>query len=489
METTTSGDELISHILSIYDGVEATTLALANTAAAGYHLLAYNPIDANYIDQRNASLYTPGDYSVMGKYGNIVETITVEIVGTSRDDMFVKLRALYRAIENARDYVQFPNQRNPSYLSYKPDSTTNTSYSCILGGRVDIPGTDANIAQGAGGEGEQLANTMTGIVITIEREAGWRNAAPVLAVAGATGIVSTTFASAWGKAAIASLPGDLPASTFISVAANAAETLDTLYIGTRSSKRGGANYANAGMIEAESGTYSAPADTSPAADATASPGGGGNTKLQCTFAGTPGNSKRCGLTPALGFGVYKVFLRARLSAAGSVTMYLQYAALGVGQYFLSNIVTITNTAWRMIEMGNVLLPPTFPIYREFGTAETYVYLYAARNSGACSLDLDFYYFMPVDECLVKIAGAAAVSPYLVNCVNLLPGIQGCNIVDSIGDPYISPQQAGAISLEPGNSEIYFLGGDANFANTLAPAAGYPFVLSAYYKYLTARGNG
>jgi len=504
----------MAHTLSVVDGVEATTLALANTAAAGYHLIAYNPVMSAYLDQRNASLYTPGDYSVMGKYQNIIETITCEIVGASRDDLFVKLRALYRAIENARDYFQNRGMRTPSYLSYKPDSTTNTSYSVITGGRVDIPGTDASIAMGAGGEGEQLNNTMTGIVITIERESYWRAYPPAQSATIAnwstvwlnsgydTGVVNWFGKLTADGGTYPLITGDIPALTEIRAALrNVADglTLDKIVIGYRSAERGGAAHNLGGVWEAESGVQVT--DTAITTDASASPGGGGNTKSRCTFATVATDAKRVYMNTAPQVvGAWRVFGRMAMSAgASTATVHANVALKSGSDILLGKSVTVSGTTWAMYDLGVMDINPGAVLAFDQNTQRfDGIYLYAARVTGAASLDIDCLFIVPCDEYYAQVTGMAITSVPnggLMRIGNIAPVSQSCQVIYEGIDLAISPQSwavptwAGDIRFPPGAGTLYFLCGDASWGNLFETTNRIRFYVFHTPLYLSARGNG
>jgi hypothetical protein len=171
----------MAHTLKIYDGVEGTTLDLAATAATGYHLLSYPFATQPTIEERKtSSQYQDGELPYYDRRNNIAEEITIEVTGSTRDDLWAKIRALFRAMENARDYFRAPGIRTCTYLEFKPDGTTNSGYSAIMGGRVElphlIPGAPGETAEGA--EGEYLAHTISGGRIVLEREPFWRAYAP-----------------------------------------------------------------------------------------------------------------------------------------------------------------------------------------------------------------------------------------------------------------------------------------------------------------------
>ena len=508
----------MAHTLSVVDGVEGTTLALAGTAATGYHLSAYNPLMAQYSDQRNSSIYTPGDFSVQGKYGNIIETITCEIVGTSRDDLFVKLRALYRAIENARDHKQNIGIRNPTYLSYKPDSVTNTAYSVILGGRVDIPGVDASITQGAGGEGEQLANTMTGIVITIEREPFWRALPPAMSA------TVTNWATAWLNTDITTglgnvgwfgqinadggtyplIPGDLPALTEIRAGLRFAGdglTLDKLVIGYRSARyAGNGAYGAGGLLEAETGTVGI--DTAVAADATASPGGGGNTKARCTFATTATDAKRLLMQQSTTLtGSWRVFGRMAMSAgASTATVHLTTLAKGGLETTIPGIATVSGTAWTMYDLGVINAGPGIdPAFDQMTQVFNGIYVFAARTSGAASLDFDCLFLVPVDEYYLTASNMALLSSPsggTVRLGNITPVSSAGQTayMSAVTGQYFQqswsiPQFSGDMRFPPGAGALYYLFGDATWGNIFEATLKIRLYLFYTALYLAARGNG
>lgn len=480
----------MAHTLQLYDAVEATTLDIGQTGATGYHLISYSPVMSAYAEQRNSSLYTPGDFSVMGKYGNIVETITAEIVGTSRDDLFAKLRALYRFIENARDIIQTPNNRAYSYIAYKPDSTTSTGYSTVLGGRVDVPGIDATVVTGSGGEAELLSNVMTGIVITLEREPFWRGAYPDRTYSNATSANGTT-SSPWGMLTSTNAYGDLPA-TFAWKWYDKNGTLTSkFWLGLSSRRRKGTAYNAAGLKEIESGT--AGTDTSFANDTTASPGGAGNTKATCTFGTTATDAERVTITVAPGFGAFRVFARCQLSAAGTVSLYVK--AGSSSKPLMSKVsnapVTVTNTGnWKIYDLGVVYLPTiqtlTFPEI----SSNRLLTLSAARSAGACSLDVDYLFLMPMDEGLVQINGAVLVSlKSLITYSNMLPNQpQSYTTEDDYMEATAMHQWSGDIRPPVGDFALYWLGCDSSSANVFTAAGNnYPYYLYYWNIYISPPG--
>jgi hypothetical protein len=482
----------VAHTLNIVDGVEGTTLTLAGTpTSTGYHLQRYAAQFPRLSDQYNGSLYADGSRSVFGKAENIIETITVEVQGSSRDDLYVKLRALYRAIMNARDYAQYPGVRTASYIAYKPDSVTNTSYSAILGGQVDVPQLDGEILSGEGSEGELLSNTISGVVITIEREPFWRQYPPATSAtktAWSTALVTTASntgnAKAWGALTIdgttyAIIPGDLPALAELRFGLrNVADALtcDKLVVGYKSDERALGGYDAGGLVEAElSGLVGG---SSYQADATASPGGGGNTKVRTGLAtgGEGNNFSRCEIPiNSQPKGTWRVFARMKLTgAATSVSVSAQYLSQNIGP-----AVTVTATSWRMYDLGVFTQEAAEKGLDQTSVLVPYIKLWAARLSGAAELEFDFIFLVPIDEYYISASGLALASQLfsIFRVGNITPGSQSghvavCgNSAPATGyDLYAAiqnvSQYTGNLRLPPGKGTLYWLSGDTNFGNIL-----------------------
>jgi hypothetical protein len=166
-------------------------------------------------------------------------------------------------------------------------------------------------------------------------------------------------------------------------------------------------------------------DTALAADATASPGGGGNTKITCTFATVQTLALRSSLSWAavqtVGnyddiVGSYLVLARMKLDAGTTeVAVQLQYGwgglgtgtATPVGTTFLSAVDDASLTNWNFIELGSVDFPPTgnrddVAITND-EIKEVELNLWAERISVAGSLDLDCYVLIPNEHLFVAKA--------------------------------------------------------------------------------------
>lgn len=454
--------------LKINGGSLASAIDLAlGTAGAGTHLSTdppgYSPMDPTPEISYNASLYTDGNRPVHSRSGNIIETIVVDIRGSSIDDAFAKLRALKKALWEARDYFQSPGLRSPLYLEYKPHGSTNTAYSAIINATVMEPATLLDTPL--------IAARINGVVITLEREPFWRERPPVRSATVtdyATQVLGATAITAqWGKLTVSggnAIPGDLEALCRLYIERNdtTSNAVHEVIAGYRSVLRGGANAGNGGLIEIESGT--AGTDTSVTTDATASPGSG-NTKMQCTFATLPGQATRWGksITSAPP-GNWRVFLRARMSAgssSSSVFLYYMGSADAVSSFRYNASVLVDDVDWKLYDLGIIPIPTTSGLPSQLATtASIALGLIADRQSGAASLDMDFLFLVPVDESYLTLSDgtlvySAAHSSYEYN--NILPLQETAENMRS-GAQLELLAWAGDLHLPPGDGYLYVVTG-------------------------------
>ena len=491
----------MAHTLSIYDGVTGSTLALASTGSTGYKLLKRQRLMPEIDAQRNSSMYRDGELPVSSKRLNVIEEIWLEIIGSSIDDMFVKLRALEAAVEH--DYMEQPNVRQPAYLIDQPQGCTNAAYSVLIGGRVDEPEFDATGESEEGGEGELLAYTMSGVVLTIEREPFWREKPPLLSATVtdfSTNVLNaTSLATGNSKVTISGTPGDLPALTRLYVEPSATTAaFANLVAGYRSVARG-ANPANGGLIEAELSSIPPSSDSSDVADATAS----GGHKIRTTFATVATDLQRLRIVvngaPA---GSWRVFARMKITA-GTASVYLGSADKQVtpgivaepsGIYITNAPVTVSATAWTMHDMGIVTIPQIGNMLSlTAATLSVILSLFAARTSGAGSLDIDYLFLLPVDESYLSLAGGqadyqdSAYDAYLYD--GIAPsGPMARNVRGGLSYTIGALNWSSDLTLPPGDGYLYILTGDRNWANTLT-GNGVKVSLWRVARYATARGNG
>lgn len=206
-------------------------------------------------------------------------------------------------------------------------------------------------------------------------------------------------------------------------------------------------------------------DTAAGPDATASPGGAGNTKATCTFATVPTWVERATmyLTTATGganyadnYGTFVVLLRAKMTAGtGEVRLYQLYR-LDTTARVIGPIVEVASASWTMYNLGVVQIPmrdlrgigtATIAATRDLNYA---LQVWARRTSGAGSLDLDCLVLIPADE-------------YFLYVENLRAGGSDPDIA------YISESPLGdlvAVSVDTATNEIQALGNVAANGDTV-----------------------
>lgn len=489
----------MAHTLKLYDGVEGTTLDLAAVAATGYHLMRYPFATAPELEVRaTSSQFADGELPYYDRKSNITEDITIEIVGSSADDLWIKVRALQRALENARDYYKAPLIRTPTYLEFKPSGSTNSGYSTVTGGQLILPDLYAAMEDDSQTEPDLLSYTIIGAVLRVEREPFWRAFAPAVSSTetdyktGEIGVTGTyTVDNTFEQIDITkSVTGDIPALVRIKITPSAPPAdLDEVWIGVSSSRRHGTtNYSNcAPWSKAENQG----ADAAINSDATAiyncddgtttSPG-----PLRTTFATTAASTKRAdyGAT-TIKRGAYRLFIRAKV-ATGTATVYLKCYRRGTAVDLPS--VSVTATSWRWHEMGmvdTVVHPASNTVTSNADATLSQIDLYAAGVSGV-NLDVDGIYFIPCDEGFIyaKPATAIGTSSYVYD--NIMPVPTGHSVSSADGQYGQPANGRGSIRLNNGKTLMTIMMQSAGVTDK-----SWDYVLKVYSVslYSAPRGNG
>ena len=481
----------MEYTLTIYDGTESTTLNLAdNPASSGYHLLRYAPVFPALTNQVNDSIYTDGSRAVFGRAENVKEQITIDVVGSSMDDLFVKFRALQRAMTNADDYIKNPMLRQCSYITLQYPGMANACYAVLYGGTVDAPMLDAELQAGAGSEGELLSFVISNVVITIEREPYWRGYPPGIGSFLVWGqkIDNLTSGIPWGTQA-ASISGDVDGLPWLAMFPGSKFTLDRMIVAYASQKRYGSCYNAAGIIEAEGATlYNG---SSLQADATAS----GNSKVRTSYSTNAGNVRRFSLNPAI-WGEYRVFMRAKLTGGtGNWNVSLNWGDSSSSMATNAAVAVVNSTTWTMYDLGAVMTPLNAgSLIYDPANGSTYYELWAQKISGSVDLEIDFLWFAPLEN-YVKAqglnlgAGLAASCNFIYDNVSPTRPITGAMALGVSGNlgQYAPALVTGRLGLPPGEGMLYWMTGAIDWANDNSEAAQYG--LFCYTPlYLTARGN-
>lgn len=411
----------MANVLYLYGGESALSLQLMGSgtvtgpnilagAGNGYAPGAYAP-DV----QSNGSIFRDGARPIYARSGNVVDSFLVNVKGTSVANALDIVEQIQAVLDEARDFGVNLRHRQLPRIAITLDGSANSNYSAIFGGAVELPDVlfDA-----------QLANefTIPNVVLTVEREPFWRAYDPAKsATPGLTAFITPpvnlnygNYNSPFGTITVAQSTsrrgclGDLRFSPIVNPSPTV--TVGNLIVGGRSTYRNRTNGNDnsvwpGGIIEAESGSFGT--DTAVAADATASPGGGGNTKARVTFATVTSNVVRVTVnTPATGggkyyylSGAYRVFVRAKLSGASTVTMNVATVRLTGTTEVAGAAVSFTATSWTIVDLGLIYADTAQDRVQLEGTGYTNdaIKIYAARTGAATNLDIDAIILVPVDE--------------------------------------------------------------------------------------------
>jgi len=459
---------------------------------SGYAPGVYSP-DVQY----NGSIYTDGARPIFAKAGNIVDVVQVNILGTSASDCLARIEQLQAIFAEARDVAMDPRRRTFCKVRLTVSGSGVDNYAILFGGSVAFPDTfmDAPLVD---------RFLVTPVTITIEREATWRAWDPqrsttIQATADITPSATLTvgnYNSPFGTFNASALEyGEALTELTFSPISGGAINFGNVIVGARSDFRqyyGGQDNAPwpGGILEAEGGTLGT--DAALAADATASPGGGGNTKVRISYA-TAANSLRLTVTPPTsggGFfyfltGTYRVFARLKLSGASTVTVYQAYTRATAGVEVAGAAVTFTSTAWTMVDLG--LLTAEAAVSSNLLQAEGYnsdlIRIYSARTGAAVNLDIDAIVLVPVDEYYLTwyLAGstwasqatgllrASTLEPFGTSeFINLEPNNPNTDKPTShIARP--AGVGTGALYMPYGTTNFVYILGDSSWATTWSPA--------------------
>lgn len=466
----------MAHTLTITDWAGTTTNLASDTSAAGYKLQQYFTVDPPPEVVYNTSIYVDGNRPVFARTGNIVESLVVDIYGSSRDDALNKLRYLKAAIWNARDTIVNPNLRRYTYLSYKPDSSTNTAYSIVLGGVVTEPQNilDTNFND----------NKILGVIVTIEREPYWRGIAPIRS-ASVTDFAINVFATwvltpDWGRQDVTGLIGAIPGLLHMRVESGVT-ALKWLVAGWSSELRAGTSYNTAGLFEAESMTPGSGFVVS--SNASASGGNQLEGALTTSFALVGTGTKTL-------HGMYRVFARLYVTGGTTGTVYLTWSDINSAEVANTAVAT-TVSSHSMVDLGPISVPlnPSM-LLRAESTSNVTIRVYAKRNSTAGSLGFDMLFFMPLEYYWSSLNSETYSGNFIVydNTIPWSPwgGDAGSH---ASGFHLFAPSKTqGALYVPPGNGSLYLLGAtNATFGNN---ASGNSKNINIYYvpRWAGARGN-
>lgn len=393
---------------------------------------------------------------------DVEDTVVVDVLGTSNDDLAANVRKLEGIAEYARQFAASKG-KNFVYLAYQPGTMTNTSYAMVRSIEVILPDDTMDGSSVAG-------NMFENVTLKIKREGWWRGAIPGEGVSYSKTTLESDYAGTVIYADYTSdssedVEGTAPALPYFSAAMGSNYDFHRIVVGIRSDHVHPALTSFQYIWECESapaGTRDA--DTAAIDDAAYSGGHALSTsfaasaalirryyiRLEDVLGGAPTNAQ-CHAN----VGRYRVWLRCWLTAgSSSCTVKLKYGAADTAYDILAgNLQTVTHTAAHWIDCGIVAMPPP-----GFMTSETienemtnaYLSLYASRASGAAALVTDCFAMVPVDECYFDFSA----TPELVDA-----GVYGSgfNTYGPYGLAMWTQRAAGATSITLKGDPILPLG--------------------------------
>lgn len=366
----------MAKILKLAGG--ATVDFISNT---GFYLRAegYRPVIVS----------PPGDGSIPPY---VRENLPVRIIATDEDDLASILQTLATSAKAASTYDRDDTEDTPVFFHRKLDNET----------------------------GEVRAYTRA---VMYQEQHNWFSPAPGASCASRgtvivehhpyferTAIVSMPASAALSGASVVYDPtsvvdvvGDVGARIEKLRWNTGGNPIDRYWFGLRSTDKHGAVGDFANIWECEDGV--AGTDGALATDATASPGGGGNTKVTIT-PGTATLEKRLTIqltdvtvNPAQNLGKFLWLLRAQVSAGTwEVNLRFGYAGMTDDQMVEAPIRELTNTSWDFFPMGTASIPLPSNHFAYAGVHDNWeIQVWARRTVPGGTLQLDCLCPIPVDE--------------------------------------------------------------------------------------------
>lgn len=343
---------------------------------------------------------------------SVIEAMTLWARGSSHDNLAAILVALDTLLAKARLYKETPEMYG-LWLRAQLTNETNARQALVLRTRCG----PAQVISPPTSPG----NTIKGYLLQLERMPLWE----------ATASVNYSAYEAHGVGGSAYVPfgiglrvaGTDPARiAHVSLEGKTAVALTEFWCGFRTARYYGLSDFTTPW-ELESGT--AGTDTAVATDATASPGGAGNTKMSCTFTTTSTMATRVTLTPyqvnsATYYGLrgtFDLILRTKCAAGVTARIRLSNGLSGTSSYRYCDPINVTGTTWKMYNIGRVTLPAGGKAPSSYDAMRNSILRIQAEliagAAGAGALEFDCIAPIPVDEGYFHVAGGSGVKQALL----------------------------------------------------------------------------
>lgn len=330
----------------------------------------------------------------------VVEEIPVRVRAASADALSSVMQTLHRLQVLTAAWVD-ATEPEPTWLHCKLDAETGERRAVVR--RIEFRYVTSWFNM------QSDPNLLLGQLI-VERDPYWESLTQSnLVINSGMGTLGGAFAYAYG--ANPRPMGDAPARLAeLNVMGSAEQAY--AWVGFRSAQKHGTLADFLSRWELEAGGLST--DAALATDSTASPGGGGNTKVVVSFATQAGWAMRwygylfqyrsTAQIPA-NYGQYLALLRAKVASGTTAEVSMLYgyqtSTITAGPF-----VRISATDWTLYPVGLVRIPPS-GIALSPGTAAElsweYLALYARRLAGSGAMDIDCLVLIPVDEYAVMLS--------------------------------------------------------------------------------------
>lgn len=347
---------------------------------------------------------------------DVTEAIPALVRITSDDNLASTLQDIWRLSEQARLYSANRHQ-TPVWLKRKLDGESGGAAEGVQYLVKSLSFTPNAQFGGLFDVGPAITNGRIGVIPVTHHPYGE-------AVSAATTTGTDNVSVIGGASDYTDVTGDVPARmNYVHIDdLAAARVYRQFWLGFRSDSRAGGDAANvASLWELEDGTPNAAADSAVATDATASPGGGGNTKVRCTFATDETWASRVSIlmsdvTASYGnqIGSYVVLLRAMVDSGVAQVKLRSGSGAGAVLYRQGPVVDIADTAWNLYNLGTVEWP-TRSLHAAPTTlfAATYdqrdgMAIWARVKPGETTptqFDMDCLILVPADEYWIHVQSA------------------------------------------------------------------------------------
>ena len=424
----------------------------------------------------------------------VVDVLPVITTGTSDDNFAAQLQDLHLLAQRAAEYWADENQTIPVYFHRQLTGESGETRTLVRAIEFDVDerfgswiDTCPPITEG------RLGN------IAITHHPTWERETAV-AASGAVGI-----SVLGGKADYTDVVGDFPARPYyLRWYAAATGVFQYLWTGFRSDTRAGTANNFVSLWECEDG--SPIAETTVTTDATASPGGGGNTKMRIDTTVATGTgttltscfsmslSQAAGANTAAQFGTSVVLLRAKVDA-GTAQVRLEQRGVGALTSVFGPVVDISATSYSIYNLGTVTWPmrdrkglPTSLLAATYDDTEL-IALWARLKTGLpTTLDCDCYVMIPADEYFVLIGNVGVTSTvdayFGVSPEDTWTGVSVNSATSKMQD--ICPVSPSGAGIPVGEGRLFFCAANASL---VAPgiADTVSVLLSTYPRWLSLRG--